>query len=278
MHVTDKADGSLGIIYPTPDGLGRRDPRLVRLGSGAARDGDPAHPVRRRSRRRPASPCSSRSSTRRNRIVVDYGDLDDLMLLGAVDIATGRTYGPDGGADLARAGGRDVRAHARWPRRWRHRRAPNREGLVVWFPTADRAGEDQIRGVRPAAPHRHRSERPCGVGAAGRRQRLADYDEALPDEFHAWVGAVVAHADRDGRRRAAAEVETAYAAIVADAAGRLRAPQGLRAARPARTRCAALLFLRLDDRDYRPLPVAARRPAADWVPRSGAWTNGPNGS
>jgi putative RNA ligase len=29
-----------------------------------------------------------------NRIVLDYGGLDDLILLGAVDIATGRTFGP----------------------------------------------------------------------------------------------------------------------------------------------------------------------------------------
>lgn len=34
-----------------------------------------------------------------NRIVLDYAGLDDLVLLGAVEIATGRSFGPEAVAD-----------------------------------------------------------------------------------------------------------------------------------------------------------------------------------
>jgi RNA ligase len=66
-----------------------------------------------------------------NRIVLDYGGRDDLMLLGAVEIATGRSVGPN---DSHACGGRGrapsvrIRDGCRCARR---PAAPNAEGLVL---------------------------------------------------------------------------------------------------------------------------------------------------
>ena len=71
-----------------------------------------------------------------NRIVIDYGSLDDLVLLGAVDVATDRTFGPDAvdgwpGPIIERFDHATLAdALAAEPR-------DNREGFVVWFPATD---------------------------------------------------------------------------------------------------------------------------------------------
>lgn len=101
--VTDKADGSLGITYPTPDG-----PAISTRGSLASEQAVHATGVLRAKYSaftpNPAwtylfeivypsylsgcPTCHCGHDT--NRIVVNYGTTDDLILLGAVDIATGK--------------------------------------------------------------------------------------------------------------------------------------------------------------------------------------------
>lgn len=93
VEVTDKMDGSLGIIHVALDGSQRVASRgsfeshhaihateLLRTGPGLVnlRDITPLVEI--------IYPA--------NRIVVDYGDRDDLTLLGGVDIATGQYLGP----------------------------------------------------------------------------------------------------------------------------------------------------------------------------------------
>ena len=123
--VTDKADGSLGIIYPTPDGLARSRPaaRSPRSRRGTRRRCC-ADRYAARSRRRRGSPYSFEIIYPANRIVLDYGGLDDLMLLGAVDIATGRSHGPDAVPRLARARSSTRSGTPPWPRRWPPRPGP----------------------------------------------------------------------------------------------------------------------------------------------------------
>ncbi|MFD0520246.1 RNA ligase [Paractinoplanes durhamensis] len=94
VRVTDKSDGSLGIIYHDGTGLA-----VATRGSFAS---DQAIHATELLNKRYADfvPPTGRTVLVEiiypgNRIVVDYAGLDDLVLLGAVDIATGRTYGPE---------------------------------------------------------------------------------------------------------------------------------------------------------------------------------------
>jgi RNA ligase len=94
VEVTDKADGSLGILYPTVDG-----PAIATRGSFA---GDQARHATQVYLDRYAGAWEPVDGWTylfeiiypSNRIVLDYADLDDLVLLGAVEIATGTSVGP----------------------------------------------------------------------------------------------------------------------------------------------------------------------------------------
>ena len=96
MHVTDKADGSLGIIYASPDGSGYA---IATRGSFASDQARHATELLRTRYGAFVPPAGKTVLVEiiypANRIVVDYAGLDDLVLLGAVDIATGRTSGPE---------------------------------------------------------------------------------------------------------------------------------------------------------------------------------------
>ena len=96
VEVTDKLDGSLGIVYPTPDGQwsiatrGSFDSEQARHATELfrARYADGFTPP-------PTATLLVEIMYPGNRIVVDYGSTDDLFLLGAVDITTGITCGPN---------------------------------------------------------------------------------------------------------------------------------------------------------------------------------------
>ncbi len=94
VTVTDKADGSLGIVYAAPDGWA-----VATRGSFAS---DQAGHATARLRERYAGWAPPQGFTvlveiiyPDNRIVLNYAGLDDLVLLGAVEIATGRSFGPE---------------------------------------------------------------------------------------------------------------------------------------------------------------------------------------
>ncbi len=259
--VTDKADGSLGIVYPTPEGLA-----VATRGSFASDQAQHATSVLR-SRYAAFAPPDGLTVLVEiiypaNRIVIDYGTLDDLMLLGAVDIATGRTYGPD--------------AVPTWPgpivERFEHRTlaealaAPpraNREGMVVWFPSTDVRVkikyEEYVRLHRIVTGLNARAVWDILVNGG----EMADFVEALPDEFHPWVRDVVATLTSTVATRAA-EIETAYATIVAGLSpGWQRKDFAMAAAsHPER----GTLFKRLDNHDYHPYLWQRVRPEADWTP------------
>ena len=258
VTVTDKADGSLGIIYPDGDGYA-----VATRGSFASDQARHATEVLR-ARYAGFVPPAGRTVLVEiiypgNRIVVDYGPMDDLVLLGAVDIATGRTYGPEGVpgwpgpvvesftyATLAEA-------LAAPPR-------DGREGLVVHF-----TGTDERVKIKYAEYVRlHRLV--TGLTARTVWDVLAyggDLDaltEPLPDEFHAWVRGVASElvASVDSL---AEGVEKEYAAIVAD----LPDGWGRRefAVRAVRSPNRGALFLRLDGKDYRPGLWQLVRPPGD---------------
>ncbi|MET8152964.1 RNA ligase [Actinoplanes sp. NPDC049668] len=258
VTVTDKADGSLGIIYR--DGA---DLAIATRGSFASDQARHATEVLR-SRYPGFTPPDGLTVLveivyPENRIVLDYAGMDDLILLGAVEIATGRTFGP---AAVPNWPGPvvDSFAYATLAEALAAPPREGREGLVVHF-----AGTDQRVKIKYAEYVRlHRLV--TGLSARTVWEVLVsggDLDaltEPLPDELHAWV-AGVATALTDQVEALAAAVEAEFAAIVADLAPGWQRREF--AARAVRSEHRGALFLRLDDKDYRPGLWQLVRPAAD---------------
>lgn len=99
VEVTDKQDGSLGILYPLPDGSWA----VATRGSFAS---DQALHATRLLNDGLLYPLElDRRVTYlfeiiypENRIVLNYGDTDELVLLGGVEIESGMSFGPDAAA------------------------------------------------------------------------------------------------------------------------------------------------------------------------------------
>jgi RNA ligase len=261
VAVTEKVDGSLGIVFPDGDGWA-----VATRGSFASDQARHATHVLRTRYPEFVPPAGLTVLVEiiypANRIVLDYGGLDDLILLGAVDIATGRTFGPGavpqwpgpvvdsfGYATLAEA-------LAAPPR-------DGREGLVVHFTDSDE--RVKIKYAEYVRLHRLVT----GLSARTVWEVLVsggDLDaltEPLPDEFHAWVTAVATELTAAVEALAEA-VEAEFAAIVAE----LPDGWGRRefAARAVRSEQRGALFLRLDGKDYRSGLWQLVRPAGDVTP------------
>lgn len=180
----DKVDGSLGILYPTPDGWA-----IATRGSFASDQALHATEVWREKYAGRFSPMLGVTYLFEilypaNRIVVDYGDLDDLVHLGYVHNATGRSSSPDPywpGRTVAEFPYRTLAdALAAKPR-------PNAEGLVVRHVASDE--RVKIKQEDYVALHKIVT----GLSAKTVWKHLVDGKELdeliepLPDEFHNWV-------------------------------------------------------------------------------------------
>lgn len=97
VEVTDKQDGSLGILYPTGDTDGWAVATRGSFASDQAKHATALYRERYRDRWKPPSWATVLVEIiyPDNRIVLDYQGFDDLVLLGAVDILSGQTYGPN---------------------------------------------------------------------------------------------------------------------------------------------------------------------------------------
>ncbi|WP_433083946.1 RNA ligase [Dactylosporangium sp. CA-052675] len=256
VAVTDKADGSLGVLYPTPDGWA-----LATRGSFDSEQARHATAVfRARYAGRFEPPAGLTVLVEiiypANRIVLDYGELDDLVLLGAVDIATGRSHGPEAvpgwpGPVVESFSYRTLAEALAAPPR------DNREGLVVHCTGPDT--RVKIKYSEYVRLHRIVTGlNPWVVWEAMLADRLDELLEPLPDEFHAWASDVAA-----GLTAAVAElseaVEREYAQVVAGLPeGWTRKDFAFAVARSPRRGC---LFLRLDGKDYAALLWQQVRPA-----------------
>jgi RNA ligase len=96
---TDKIDGSLGILYPRGDRFGHT---FATRGSFTSDQARHANMIWLEKYHRDWEYLINDDYTMlfeivypENRIVVNYGDLDDIVLLGAVHIETGRVLGPE---------------------------------------------------------------------------------------------------------------------------------------------------------------------------------------
>ena len=187
VHVTDKLDGSLGILYPVPGGhaLSTRG----RFSSPQARHATEVWRERYAGRffPNPAWTYLFEIIYPANRIVVDYGDLDDLVLIGAVETETGSSVplvevaaswpGPVVEEMPYRTLSDALSAPAR----------PNREGVVVHFVDDDvrvKIKHDEYvrlhRLVTGVSERRIWEALSAGVD-------LHEWLEAVPDEFYRFV-------------------------------------------------------------------------------------------
>lgn len=247
--VTDKLDGSLGILYPTTAGQA--------IATRGAFESDQAQHATDVWWERYATFAVPQGFTLLfeivypgNRVVLDYGELDDLVLIGAVENATGHSVGPNDRRLVNWPGHRAevfyyrtlAEALTAVPR-------PNAEGLVVHFVDTDERvkvkQEDYVAlhrivmGLNERSVWEHlRSGKP-----------IVELLAALPDEFHGWTGDVAARLLATVES-GAAEVERAYSAIVASLpAGFTRKDFAMQAV-PHPLKWA--LFHRLDGKDFRP--------------------------
>lgn len=188
VEVTDKLDGSLGIIHQAPDGSHRVATR------GSFTSDQAIHATTVLGERHPN--LTTRCLTPlveiiypANRIVCDYGDMDDLVLLGAVEIHTGAYVGPDLAATMHGWTGPVARtfpydtltsALAAEPR-------PGAEGLCVRFLEESRIVK--IKQEDYVALHKivtGLSERSVWQHMLDGRP-LTDLLTSLPDELHDWT-------------------------------------------------------------------------------------------
>ena len=263
VEVTDKMDGSLGIIHAALDG----SPRVATRGSFesdqaqhatawlAARDWVLFHVGDYTPLVEIVYP--------ENRIVCDYGDRDELVLLGAVHVATGDYLGPT-----------DAAAAIRWPgartetfpyRTLRDALSavprPGAEGFAVRY--LDESRIVKIKQEEYVRLHRivtGLSERSVWehMSTGARVETLLD---GIPDEFHSWI--------RDVWRRIATELH-----MIADEARHVHEqilddlPGGwgrkeYAAAAQRHPRVRPYLFNILDGRDPQPSILRTLKPAGD---------------
>lgn len=260
-QVTDKADGSLAVLFPTPDGH-----QIATRGSFTSMQAVHATRV---WRERYASEVTVPDDWTllfeivfpANRIVLDYGDLDDLIFLGRVQISTGQIYGPN----MAGWPGRRTQVFPVMTLRQALELPPreNAEGLVVRM--LDTGEMVKLKQADYLALHRIVT----GLNARGIWEHLGnggtieEICEPLPDEFHPWARQVADDLQAE-LLRILTEARTEHARILAGL------PDGWTrkdyAAVAQRSPHRAWLFMLLDDRDPAAKIWRTLRPSAEQRP------------
>lgn len=193
VEVTDKLDGSLGILYPEFDDTGKVSGYAVAT-RGSFTSDQALHATQVLKKRytdlRPISGLTYLFEIvyPQNRIVVDYGKADDLYLLGAVEIETGIIWSVEEVPEKYWPGPRTshfgrmtfAQALAMEPR-------ANAEGIVVRSVFSNQMVK--IKQEDYVSLHKLI----FGLNARAIWERLGAGDtieqicDGLPDEFHSWV-------------------------------------------------------------------------------------------
>ena len=191
VHVTDKMDGSLGILYWRPDGK----PAIATRGSFDSDQARWATDFYQRVYWNNWYPNANFTYLfeiiyPENRIVINYGDTTDLVLLGAVDTATGQSIPPDVAASEAEW----VGSHA--PIYWQDTTLENvisqppragMEGFVLWNRDTDE--RVKIKYDEYKMLHRYLTNTtPKHVWEVlSTEQDPNEIFASAPDEFHVWL-------------------------------------------------------------------------------------------
>lgn len=189
--VTDKLDGSLGILYP--DGYGQWC--VATRGSFTS---DQAIHATGKLQEYIAKGWEPHEDFTylweivypENRIVLDYRDMDDLVFLGVVHIEQGWTQGPFTSWPGPRA---EVLNAPTLQAAIEMQPRPNAEGVVVHFCNSDR--RLKIKQADYVELHRivtGLNERVVWAHLSAGRT-VAELCEKLPDDFHPWVEATAAN-------------------------------------------------------------------------------------
>lgn len=222
--VTDKMDGSLGILYRGPDGYWAVATRGS-FDSDQARHATALFQARYENYMGVSWAFNPPEGITylfeivypENRIVVDYGQLDDLVLLGAVDNTTGKSITPEviqksnnpwpGPVTETFTYNTYGQALGADPR-------PGKEGFVV----LDLRTDERVKIKYTDYVILHR----LVTGLTARRvheamldgQELDEFISPLPDEFHDWVRGVAGRI-ADQVRNAKAAVEHQWLQVIA---------------------------------------------------------------
>lgn len=205
LTATDKADGSLGILYKNP--LGNYE--IATRGSFASEQAVMADNIYYQKYHGTWIPRSGVTYLfeivyPENRIVLDYGDMSDLILIGIVDIQSGRSE--DILADMSWPGPKvsSHRATLEEILKWEPRE--NAEGYVLWKSTTDERAK--IKQEDYLLLHKlmtNTSEKHIWETLASGVDPMLRFADA-PDEFHDWIKVVA----RDLR----VQFDTIYEAVV----------------------------------------------------------------
>lgn len=246
--VTDKLDGSLGILYPL--GGGWAVATRGSFDSEQARHATALWSARYRDRYVPPPGWTVLVEIvfPENRVVVDYGNQDELILLGAVDIETGRSIGPQDARLSGWAGPQTrVMSYQSLAQALEAPPRPNSEGLVVHLVASDQ--RVKLKQDDYVALHRivtGLNERVVWEHLAAQRP-LSDLLAPLPEEFRSWAE-TVAQRLAESVSAMRAEVESAYLTILLQLG--VGSPRKAFALRAVQSPWRSELFLRLDGKEY----------------------------
>lgn len=205
VHVTDKLDGSLGILFDSGDGY-----EIATRGSFESDQAKHATELYRSEYHRKFTPPQGVTLLfeiiyPENRIVVDYGAEDDLYLLGGVEMATGRVIGPE---------------RIQWPGKKATTFSVSTFGDALSMPPRENAEGIVVRCLKSGAMVKLKQEDyvnlhriVTGLNARAVWQAMVDGKSIndlvadLPDEFHGFARDTAARicADVDDRRGRAYE-------------------------------------------------------------------------
>lgn len=262
VEVTDKMDGSLGIIHLAEDGSTRVATRGSFQSEQALHASEWIEETTWRLRRADLTPLVEIIYPA-NRIVCDYGDRDELVLLGAVEIETGRYLGP--GEAMFELdwpfGITKVFPHFTLRDALAAEPRPGAEGLCVRLLHESRIvkvkQEDYIRLHRIVSGLSRKSV----WEAIGAGQSLDGILADLPDELHDWTRAVWSDL-ADATAEILAAAGEAHAAILRNLGTKFeRRDYAGWAQRAGHLR--PYLFLILDGRDPTPAIHKSLKPLGD---------------
>lgn len=186
---TDKLDGSLGILYPDVDGYS-----VATRGSFSSDQARHATEIWKKRYEEITDVPEDLTLLfeiiyPENRIVVDYGDIDDLILLGGVRITTGRNIDPYQiewpGPVVGRMEYKTLADALEAPDR------PGAEGMVVWCPYSD----ERVKIKQEDYVQLHRIV--TGLNEKRVLEHLSsgmtseELFEQIPEEFHEWISKTV---------------------------------------------------------------------------------------